>query len=170
VSGEETSTPGGSETADLLVAYLDGELEPAANRDVEQRLAEDAALRLRLRQLQRSWDLLDALPESPVDEAFTNQTLATIAVTAQQDLQVQQESRRRHSRRWLWAAAAAILLAFLAGYGTVRLRQQRIERRLVRDLPVIEQMDEYRYADSVEFLMLLDQAGLFAEEEIVNES
>ena len=36
-----------------LVAYLDGELDPEASREVERRLTQDADYRLRLRQLQQ---------------------------------------------------------------------------------------------------------------------
>jgi hypothetical protein len=45
----------------------------------------------------------------------------------------------------------------------------RENRRLLRDLPVIERLDEYRYADSVEFLRTLEREGLFTEDEMPNE-
>jgi len=34
---------------------------------------------------------------------------------------------------------------------------------LLQDLPVIQNVDEYRYADSIEFLRMLEKEGLFAE-------
>ena len=46
---------------ELLVAYLDGELDEAARVNVEKRLAEEPDLRSRLTLLERAWDLLDEL-------------------------------------------------------------------------------------------------------------
>ena len=40
----------------------------------------------------------------------------------------------------------------------------RANDQLVRDLPVIENIETYEYADSVEFLKQLDKSGLFASE------
>ena len=48
---------------------------------------------------------------------------------------------------------------FLTGYVT-----SQPNRQLVRDLPVIENVDLYRHADSVDFLRELDKQGFFAEE------
>ena len=48
---------------ELLVAYLDGELDSEMRSDLEQRLMDDASLRSRLQTLQRGWDWLDELPD-----------------------------------------------------------------------------------------------------------
>jgi len=149
-----------------LVAYLDGELDSEQAQAIEQRLSGDPACRQQLRELQQAWDLLDKLPKADVGDAFTQTTLAMVAVSATDD--VAQAQRRRGRRyRWLWwTGTAAAVLAFLAGYGAVSRVVSRENRRLLRDLPVIQHLDEYRYVDSVEFLRRLDREGLFAEEEI----
>lgn len=165
-------TPTDETQADIpadLVAYLDGELDSEQAQAVEQRLSSDPAYRQQLRELQQAWDLLDQLPKAEVDDTFTQTTLAMVAVSASDDVaQARVRQGRRH--RWLWwSGSAAAVLAFIAGYGAVSRIVSRENRRLLRDLPVIQHLDEYRYADSVEFLRRLDREGLFAEEEIPDE-
>lgn len=58
-----------------LVAYLDGELDPAAARRVEAKIAADPKLRARAESLKRSYDLLDFLPKPEPSAAFTSRTL-----------------------------------------------------------------------------------------------
>jgi hypothetical protein len=61
-----------------LVAYLDGELEPAAARKVEARLAADDAARTKADELKKTFDLLDYLPKSEPSPNFTTRTLEKI--------------------------------------------------------------------------------------------
>lgn len=152
-----------------LVAYLDGELDARACREVEKRLSHDADYRLRLQELQQSWDLLDSLPRADVDMSFTQSTVAMIAVTAREDAdrRMTKTSRRRGWFGGLVALAA--LTAFSLGYGVVYFRLNLANRRILRDLPVIESLDEYRYAESLEFLRMLDDSGLFLEDGRVEE-
>lgn len=147
-----------------LVAYLDGELDANNRSRVEQRLAADAAFRTRLRMLQRTWDALDVLGRADASEAFTRTTVEFVAVKAAQDVQ-HEKQRQVRERLWAWVAWTACGLASAAA-GFVVLTQilSRPDRQLVRDLPVIERVDEYRNADSLEFLKALDENGLFAAE------
>lgn len=152
-----------------LVAYLDGELDAEQTRTVEQRLSRDLTYRQQLRELQQAWDLLDQLPKAEVDDTFTQTTLAMVAVSASGDV-TQAQVRHGRMRRWLWwIGSAAAAAAFTAGYFAVSTVVSRENRRLLRDLPVIRHLDEYRYAGSVEFLRILDQEGVFPEDEIPNE-
>jgi anti-sigma factor RsiW len=148
-----------------LVAYLDGELPAEDRRQVEQRLADDEGYRERLKELDAAWELLDELPRADVDDTFTRTTVAMIALAAAED--VQRDHRGRRWRRWLaWSSTAAVLLAAaLVGYLLARGRLDRPNRQLVRDLPVIENVDVYRYAESVQWLETLDASGLFADDE-----
>lgn len=58
-----------------LVAYLDGELDPAAARKVEAQLAKDPAARARAAELKKSFDMLDYLPRPEPSPTFTTRTL-----------------------------------------------------------------------------------------------
>jgi hypothetical protein len=58
-----------------LVAYLDGELDEAAARRVEARLAQDPAARARAAELKKSFAMLDYLPKPEPSGTFTSRTL-----------------------------------------------------------------------------------------------
>lgn len=147
-----------------LVAYLDGELDAEGAARVERRLADDPAYRARLSHLQRTWDMLDSLTRSEAGDDFAKSTMEMVAVRAAEDAQTgQMRIVRRRNLAWL-AVGTAVLLAVLAGYGIAMRRLDRSNRELVRDLPVIERIDEYRSVDSVDFVKRLHEEGLFAAE------
>jgi anti-sigma-K factor RskA len=162
---ELENTPAVAATIDEeLVAYLDGELDASGAARIERRLADDAAYRARLAQLQRAWDMLDKLQRSEAHDDFARSTVEMIAVQAADDAKTgQMRAVRRRSLAWVGLAAAA-LVAASGGYFLLQRRLDRPNRELVRDLPVIERIDEYRDADSVEFLQQLHREGLFAAE------
>jgi anti-sigma factor RsiW len=144
-----------------LVAYLDDEIEPVDRARVERRLADDAAYRDRLRQLQRAWDALDALPQSSLGEAFTSSTM-TMVVTEQEvaTTQAVRKLQARRSRRWMVLAASA-LIAAAVGFVLVYRSLTESDRELVNDLPVIERVDQLHNTPSVDFLERLHEEGLF---------
>lgn len=153
-----------------LVAYLDGELDAQQTRVVEERLSHDADYRRQLRELQSAWDLLDFLPTADVDESFTRTTVAMVAVSASDDVD-RAAVRRGRRKRWLWwTGTVAAALAFVAGYAAVSIVVSRENQRLLRDLPVIQRLDQYRYAENVEFLRLLEREELFGEDEIAKDT
>ncbi|MCU0982448.1 MAG: hypothetical protein MUF25_25095 [Pirellulaceae bacterium] len=160
---DENHAQGQSTMVDELVAYLDGELDTESNRQIERRLSQDAVYRQQLRELQQSWDLLDHLPRADVDEAFTESTIAMVALRAS-DEERQTETQTVRKRRLLLASSTVCAaLAFLAAFAATRWWSDGPNRQLLQDLPLIENIDEYRYAESIEFLRMLEREGLFAE-------
>ncbi len=145
-----------------LVAYLDGELDADAARRIEALLASDPEVRARLQSLERTWELLDELDETPVGDPFTRSTLEMVAVAAQEDLD---RSRRQGTRRrGMWFYAACLAAAAAAGFAAVFALAPDPNRRLLEDLPILENFDEYRQAHSIEYLHKLRAAGLFVGE------
>ena len=161
----ELQPPSDTNTADeLLVAYLDGELAADEQVRVERRLADDPEFRARLAQLQRAWDLLDSLERTEADEDFARSTVEMVAEKAADDVQAER-NKSRLRQAWLYAVGGtAMAMSLIAGYLLVARWADRPNREIVRDLPVIERVDEYRNAESVEFLRELHQEGLFAQE------
>lgn len=146
---------------DEIVAYLDGELDAEAEARIVRQLGEDAAYRARLAQLQQAWDLLDNLRGSEADDEFVQSTVAMVAVQAEAEAQTMRHRIVRR-RSLIGLGITALGLASLAaGYAMVHYRLTEPDRKLVRDLPVIERMDELRYIDNVEFLKQLDRENLF---------
>jgi anti-sigma factor RsiW len=147
-----------------LVAYLDGELDAEGSREVERRLAADESYRRELQRLQSAWDMLDDLPSSEVSEGFTQTTVEMVALSAAHDIE-QTKSQIKQRGRLLWALAGCSLLAAVGlGYAIVANLMAQPNRQLVQDLPVIENVELYRVADSVDFLHELTEADLFGDE------
>jgi anti-sigma factor RsiW len=148
-----------------LVAYLDGELDAAESDRVERRLADDPAYRNTLKELQAAWDLLDELPRTPVTESFTQTTVEMVALTAEEEVVVGEQQLQRR-QRWQWVAlAGAVALAAVGSFFIMSSRLDRPNQELVKDLPVIERVEQYRVAESVDFLRELEKARLFNEEQ-----
>jgi anti-sigma factor RsiW len=147
-----------------LVAYLDGELGTQEVQRVERRLADDAEYRARLNALQRAWDLLDNLPRASVDESFTQSTVKLVAVSAEEEARkTKSHSRIWRGLAWVVGTAGAVAAAW-GGYVWVTGQLSQPNEQLVQDLPIIENVDLYRHAQSIEFLRDLDREGLFAQE------
>jgi anti-sigma factor RsiW len=148
---------------DELVAYLDGELDAEATRRIEQRLAQDPVARQRLRELQSSWDLMDILPRAEVSNGFTQTTVAMIALQEAESVAVARKPIAKRLSAWV-LSTAGVVAAGILGFALVYSVYSQPERELLRDLPLIENMDMYQAADSVEFLRSLKREGLFQEE------
>jgi hypothetical protein len=148
-----------------LVAYLDHELDEESSRRIEQLLATDPKARGTLQQLERAWDALDELHRVEVDEQFTQSTLEMVAVEASGELEALQHGTvRRRVQRWL-VGTAGLLAAGLAGFFTALWLWPDPKEQLFRDLPVIENLDQYRQIDDIEFLRLLRDEKLFPKED-----
>src|SRR5262245_14332479 len=162
-----TNDPQLAETTPIdeeIVAYLDGELDADSEARIVRKLSDDAAYRARLSQLQHAWDLLDNLRGTEADDEFAASTVAMVAVHAEQESKSQQmRVVKQRGLTWL-AIAGVILLSMSAGYYISHRRVTRNDRILVRDLPVIEHVDEYRNIDDLSFLKALERENLFAAE------
>jgi len=158
------STTAAESIDEEIVAYLDGELDAETEARVVRKLSDDAAYRARLGQLQQAWDLLDNLRASEADEDFVHSTVAMVAVQAEAEARTMRLKAIRR-RNFAWAGVAGIALASLAGgFAFMRYHLTEPDRNFVRDLPVIEHVDEYRYIDNIDFLKELTHEDLFAAE------
>ena len=147
-----------------LTAYLDGELESEHRRRVEERLARDPAYRTELQRMQRAWDMLDKLPKATVDDGFTRTTMEMVAVAAAEEAKTQALEVPRRRRRQALIGTAAVAGAAVLGFVIGIQAWPNKSRQLLRDLPVIENFERYRHADSLDFLRKLEASKLFDEE------
>jgi anti-sigma factor RsiW len=148
-----------------LVAYLDGELDTASEQELEHRLAVDAEAREELHRLERAWSALDHLPRAEVDGTFTQSTIEMVAYHAEEEVQLIEKTSAWRRRVGVLLGIACLLLAGMGGYWMVQRLAPDPNEQLVRDLPVLENLDQYTQVDSVEFLRMLKESGLFEEPE-----
>jgi len=147
-----------------LVAYLDGELDGEAARLMEHRLASEETVRRRLQQLAQSWDLLDQLPRTTVDENFTRSTVEIVALAAEEELgHATATEPRRRWMRWVLTLAGGVAACWIGFVVVAHLRLDP-NLELLRDLPVIENQDVLKEAGNIDFLRKMDKDGLFPEE------
>lgn len=152
-------------TDELLAAYLDNELSETERAMVETRLAEDEAFRLRLDELDRTWDMLDTLPKADLDdENFVRTTVEMITVQASQEIEEFRQKQRQSATVGQIAIALALVALVGAGYFATQWALSRPDRVLVDNLPVVENIDEFEQIEEVEFLELLKNEGLFTGE------
>ena len=140
-----------------LTAYLDGELETADQQLVEQRLSKDANYRNELQQLQRTWDALDTLPTPQPNQSFTQSTLKLVVDDAARTV------RKRQTNLLAWPIRLLVLvgipiLAFFGAYKYLNYLRDAPNRSLLNNLHLIENLQMYQAAGSVEFLQAVAQA------------
>jgi anti-sigma factor RsiW len=146
-----------------LVAYLDGELDAETSRRIEGLLASDPKIRQTLQTLDRTWELLDELEKPQVADKFTQSTLEMVIVAAEEDTK---QGQTTASRRRLWRKAlfgVGLLGAAAIGFMVVSL-QPDPNQQLIQDLPILENLDDYLQTDDIQFLRMLREEGVFAEE------
>lgn len=158
---EPSPSPEPSSLDEQLVAYLDGELELSERERIERLLATDAAVRRRLFELERSWELLDDLDRPEANDRFTQTTLEIAAVEATGDLAATQARIRAVRRRRWWVGAVGGLAAGLAGFFLAAWLQPDPNAQLLDDLPILEKLDQYRAVGDIEFLEMLRDRPAF---------
>ena len=109
--------------------------------------------------------MLAALPRLEANASLTKSTVEMVALEAEGDFVLRASSRARR-RRLAWGAAAAVLLVagFLGTLVAAALWPDP-DRALLRDLSVVNHLDRYQQADSVDFLRSLRQRGLFIHDD-----
>ncbi len=158
-----------SSVEEQLVAYLDGELDGESCRRIEELLAVDPEVRRKLHWLERTWEILDELDTAPVGEDFTRTTMEMVALAAEEDVRKSlEEAPRRRRRTWL-LCGGGMLAAGLAGFMAFTLMasnpNRQLNKELVQDLPILENLDEYQQIQDIKFLRMLQESGLFPKVE-----
>ena len=162
VNPESISNSDMNSDDELLTSYLDDELDDEQRIEVESRLANDDELRTNLHRLQRTWDILDQLPQAELKNSFTQSTLEMVVADAKK------QTRQKLASYWEWplriaAIVGAPLAMFFLSSMAVRFWQDSPNRELIENLPIIDNVDVYLKAESIEFLTQLRDTGLFDE-------
>jgi len=142
-----------------LVAYLDGELDEPAAKEIERLIASDNQVRHEADMLVRSFELLDVLPQQRASDTFTAQTMATVRVSPRTAKPTPMARRIGVYAGW----AAGLVLAAVVGFSIANRWVPDESRMLIENLPVIQNLDMYTEVENTEFLRELQASGLFDE-------
>ena len=153
------------EDRDNFVAYLDGELSPDETKKLEGILADSPVARKDVEMLVRTYELLDLLPRPQATTEFTQRTMATVKLAdVKPDLTQSWWYKRAHLFVVTAAGAGLLVVSGLLGYASTNRWAPSNEELLLRDLPIIQNIDEYRQVGQHEFLERLEGQPLLMQE------
>lgn len=152
------------EQRENLVAYLDGELEDQAAREIEQVLASSPVARHDVDMLSRTWDLVGELPAVSATREFTTKTLESIAASRGSP-SADPEAFSRNIRRFLGLAVAGVLLGLAGTVGFLATQRwiPNEAEELLNDYEILTEFDKYREVGDLENLRKLQEFREFSE-------
>jgi anti-sigma factor RsiW len=152
------------EQRENLVAYLDGELEDQAAREIEQVLASSPVARHDVDMLSRTWDLVGELPGVSVTQEFTSKTLDSIAAS-RGGPKVDPEAISRNTRRVLGLAMAGVILGAAGTTGFLATQRwiPNEAEEILNDFEILMEFDKYREVGDLEQLRKLQEIREFSE-------
>lgn len=159
----EESTPITPNLRENLVAYLDGELDDSEALEVERTLTESAEIRQEVEALARTWELLEQLPRVRASSEFTERTMASIqAASAVEETQplLSPVVKRRIG---LVSLLGGLIVCAVSGFLFANRAIPEQTETLLRDLPVIEQLELYEEVGDARFLLELEKLGPLSE-------
>jgi hypothetical protein len=138
---------------ELLVAYLDGELDLKTRTEVEDRLLDDESLRIRLQQLQSSWEWLDDLPSPVPSEKLVETTLEFVV----SDLNILNKRQESFWSRYRWglSIASLCLVAAIGAATVVTLQRQAAYKQELADLAIAEDLKAYVHGSDLKLMRQL---------------
>jgi anti-sigma factor RsiW len=144
-----------------LVAYLDGELDPASAERIRKLLAENADARREAEELTIAWDALDSLDGVKAPQNFTERTVTSIQALA--DTGTHSTTRPFDLRRgsMLGGWMIGIVASAVAGYCATNWSVSQESQDMVRDYELINSLQKYERVGSVEVLKVLEEQELF---------
>jgi hypothetical protein len=145
------------EVDELLVAYLDGELDEQQRRELEDRLILDDILRQRLSGLQSGWELLDHLPQASVTGDFAQTTVEMIAATQSRSLAIAGRQYRWKQYAWMGALLTAIAVCSAVGWFFPKALDELHFQTQLADLPLAEHLDAYLLEVDLETMVKLSK-------------
>jgi len=147
-----------------LIAFLDGEAEPALAQKIEEKAAKSPSVRRELAALEKTWAMLDWLPRPQAPGDFATQTITRIYSLRLHAQLV--EGRLKVVLAWVakgLAWAACIMASAAIGFGTLRFFWRDPSAELIQHLEILENMEAFRAIPDLKFLEDLSILGVFVE-------
>ncbi|MFO0011367.1 MAG: anti-sigma factor family protein [Planctomycetota bacterium] len=142
-----------------LTAYLDGELTAEESATLEKKLVDDEGLRRRLAELRHAYELLDELPDTPHNQAFTQSTIAMVVdevkrSSAEPIPKISSPTAERNWFAWPKVLVPVLLLTLagstLGGAGAIlQARKELSNLALMANLPGMQDVAEWKVAEEL---------------------
>ncbi|QDV43129.1 hypothetical protein Enr13x_29830 [Stieleria neptunia] len=138
---------------ELLVAYLDDELDDAERKAVEKRLVAETEFQRRLQTLQTGWEWLDELPSESNNEKLVESTIELLVA----DIIPEKQSEAGWvSQHWRHLVFVALLVAgFAAGAIGVSIANRIALSNDLAELAIAEDHEAYKLGDNFSFFYQL---------------
>lgn len=134
---------------ELLVAYLDSELDDDQRKSVEKRLVGEISFRQRLQALQTGWEWLDDLPSESTSEKLLESTIELVVADIK-PASVQQNSWL--VRNWKKVAFVSALMAALAiGLAGTKIARDAALAAELKELAIAEDHKAYSLGRNFSF-------------------
>jgi len=145
-----------------LVAYLDGELPDDKAHQIDEIIARSEVARHEVEALARTFELLDILPAMRAADDFASKTLTNLKVM-EQPFSLTDQWWFRYFKRALKIGVWIISLVLCGwlGFQTTRNWIPDHNADVLRDLPVIENLDRYEEIGDINLLKEMKRNGLF---------
>lgn len=150
-----------AEQRDNLVAYIDGELDDEAARDIDEVLARNEVARHEVEALVRTGELLDLLPKPTATMAFTERTISLFHVPPVVPLNERPWFVPAVRSGWVGLWLVCLSLTAWLGYQLTSRWIPNPHAELLREFPVVKNLDLYQEVGSIEFLQLLQRSNVF---------
>ena len=157
---------------EVLVAYLDGELDAQDVRQMEDRLASEPDLREKMTSLEQTWNMLNELETVSADKELVRSTMEVVTLTIEKELS--DDEKQIEKRKWFdrLILLATVLMFGVIGYQLAALVGIRMKKQFAADIPIILNISKYKEIGSFDFLQALSEKRVFdepAEEDILEE-
>lgn len=146
---------------EILVAYLDGELDSEETRQIEQRLAMEPDFRDKMASLEQTWNMLDALETVPVDKTLVRSTMEMLVLDVEKEIKDDEIRKKKRKFPDFLFIVLMFFLIGLIGFQLASLVGIRFFTIVMKDIPIIQKLDQLQQIDSIEFLKKLDDEGVF---------
>ena len=146
---------------ELLVAYLDGELDAQTESELMNRLMDEQELNRRLQRLQEGWEWLDELPDATPSEKLVESTLELVVADI---VKAKPPTNSPWSKyRWELGIAGACLFGILASLLAVAVIKSNEYSQQLRDLVLAENLDAYLYGGDMKLMRLIASDPAWAQ-------
>jgi hypothetical protein len=148
---------------EILVAYLDGELDAQSVRQMEDRLAVEPDLREKMTSLEQTWNMLHELETVSADKELVRSTMEVVTLTIAKELSV--DEKLLEKRKWFdrLILLATVLMFGVIGYQLTTLVGIRTRKQRAEDIPIILNIGKYKEIGSFDFLKALSNERVFDE-------